>query len=235
MNKKKENKKFEWNKDNILAIVGIVFFVILAIFARFSSGSSNNNLEQGGGNVSPTPTPTENTEEINLETNYHFTYTVDINGQKEVIDGSVTGSKARFQILGAQKEEYLKLSNTIMKLVDGSYQVLEAKTIRDYFVYLDLNNIKKLMSISMVEMDEDDLYLYEVETTDLFDQFTSVKYDDFTEYPTNKLEVSYTKKGYFKKIVLDYSNYYTSLKGVSSKFLVTMEFEDYGKQEEIDT
>lgn len=234
MGKNKENKKFEWNKDNILAIVGIGFFVILAIFARFSG--NNNNLEQGDGEVNSTPTSTPPEEEtIDIENNYHFTYTIDIGGKKEVIDGSVNASKAKFQILGAAKEEYLKLSNTIMKLVDGSYQVTEVSAIRDYFKYLDLNNIKEIMSISTVDMDEDDIYLYEVDTCDLFDEFSNGICDDFKDYPPNKLEVTYTKKGYFKKIVLDYSNYYTSLKGVESIFLVTMEFDDYGMQEEIDT
>lgn len=233
MSKNKENKKFEWNKDNILAIVGILFFIILAIFARSTTGG-NNNLEQNSGNdVTPTPTPTENTE-IDLETNYHFTYTIDIDGKKEVIDGSVNSNKAKFQILGEGKEEYLKLSNTIMKLVGENYQVIETSAIRDYFVYLDIDNLKEMMSISSVKMDEDDIYLYDVETFDLFDKFVSGKYDDFTDYPTNKMEVSYTKKGYFKKIVIDYSNYYTSLKGAESQFLVTMEFDGYGKQGEID-
>lgn len=231
MSKNKENKKFEWNKDNILAIVGILFFVILAIFVRFSSG--NNSLEQSGGVSTPTPTSTQNAD-IDLETNYHFTYTVDVNGQKEVIDGSVNGNKARFQILGRGKEEYLKLSNTIMKLVDGTYQVMYGNTVRDYFMYLDLDNLKEMMSISSVDMGEDDFYLYEVDTCDLFDKFGIGECDDFKDYPTNKLEVTYTKKGYFKKIVLDYSNYYTSLKGIETRFFVIMEFDDYGMQEEID-
>ena len=38
-------EEFFKNKDNVIAIIGIIFFVILAIFARFNTTSDNINNE----------------------------------------------------------------------------------------------------------------------------------------------------------------------------------------------
>ncbi len=220
-----KNKKFEWNKDTIIAIVGICFFVILGIMARVSS--PRDTLDEPP--VSPTPSPSDSSSEMELALNYHFTYSVEIDNQKEIIDGKVYANKAKFSILTTEKEEYAKLGDSYMRLIDGKYQILDSPLIRDYFFYLDLDSIKEIMGLSLFETGEDDQLIYQVSTPDLLDTYTNVDYDSFSEYPVNRMEVTYTKKGYFKKIKLDYSAYFSYLKGRDTNFILTMEFDDYGR------
>lgn len=228
-----KDKKFEWNKDNIIAIIGILFFIVLALMVRFSGGN-DTNLE--GGSVTPSPTPSVNDEkeEVDLSTNYRFTYTIEYGSIKEVLDGKVYSSKAKFSILSSQKEEYGKLGNTYMRLVNGSYQVLDSPLVRSYLPYIDLDSIRKVMSISISSTEEDDVFEYEVSLPDLLDTYTDEDYDMFVEYPVDTLVVSYNKKGHFKKIEIDYSNYFTYLEKTTTTFKVKMEFDDYGKIEDFE-
>lgn len=222
--------KIEMNRDTIIAIVGLVFFLVLIILARMGGGEESLQPE-----ASPTPDipiyspeADEDDEKVTSD-NYHFTYTIEKDATKEVIDGKVYASKAKFSILGASKEEYVKLSNSYMRLVNGEYQVIDPTQIRDYLIYLDLDGITTLQSFSVAKNEEDDIYEYEIEITDLLDQYTDLDYDAFADYKTDKMTICYNKKGYIKEIRLDYSNYFSYLSGKDSVFKVTMEFDQYGE------
>lgn len=222
--------KIDMNRDNIIAIVGIIFFVILVLVVRIGGGS-DELVKDPDASPSPSPTDGENNslkpEEI--ANNYHFTYTVNVDGVKEVIDGEVNGGKAKFSILGNKKEEYIKLSNTYMRVVDGKYEVLEDANIRPYFPYLGKEGISEIQSISLSSNEEDDVYEYEIDVFDLLDKYTVIEYDSFEEFKTDKMVVRYNKKGYIKDIKIDYSNYFTYVNKRTSVFKVTMEFDSYGE------
>ena len=93
-------EEFFKNKDNVIAIIGIIFFVILAIFARFNTTSDNiNNESENKQEVAENEnkdTDKENKEEI---VSYNFTYTVDNNNQISIIEGKNYNNKQKFSII----------------------------------------------------------------------------------------------------------------------------------------
>ena len=83
-----DKNDFFKNKDNVIAIIGIIFFVVLAIFARFST---NDNVVNDNKDNEVVENKNEETTEDTPEkiVSYNFTYTVDNNNQISIIEGKV--------------------------------------------------------------------------------------------------------------------------------------------------
>jgi len=233
-----KSEEFKKNKDTILAIIGIIFLVGLAILARAGGGNQNDSLE-------PTPSTTQNpTDETTTEPestdileslnqkNYHFTYTIQQNNETEIIDGKVNGSKAVFTILGNQKEEYAKVSDNYLKKENGEYKIISSE-IRAYFSYINNSALSEILEISMME-EKDNIQTYSIDTTDLLDEYTDIEYDGFDDFKDDTIKIYKNKEQQIEKIELDYSNYFSYVNEQATTFKVTMEFSDYGNIEEIE-
>ena len=104
------------NKDNVIAIIGIIFFVVLAIFARFST---NDNVSTNNKDNEVVENKNEETTEDTPEKiiSYNFTYTVDNNNQISIIEGKTYNNKQKFSIIeNGVKQEYAKLEDSYLKL-----------------------------------------------------------------------------------------------------------------------
>lgn len=227
------------NKDSILAIIGIIFLIGLAIFARVTVNQESTE-QKNKPESTPTPTATpENTE--NKETslfdsldsnNYHFTYTVTQNEKIEIIDGKINGNKMKFSIIGEQKEEYARVSENYLKLNNGTYQILETE-IRSYFRYIKVEEMKKVMDNSITKTEGNNKTVA-VDITDLIEMYTEEEYDGFEEFKDDKIIIYFDENQKIEKIELDYSNYFTHLNNQPSIFKVVMDFDQYGQIEELE-
>ena len=112
------------NKDNVIAIIGIIFFVVLAIFARFNTTSDNiNNESENKQEVAENENKDTDKEEI---VSYNFTYTVDNNNQISIIEGKTYNNKQKFSIIeNGVKQEYAKLEDSYLKLGENEYEGFE--------------------------------------------------------------------------------------------------------------
>lgn len=223
------------NKDSIIAIIGIIFFIILAIIARKTTMQTQ---EQPQATPTPSPIATEETipQKDILESlknkNYHFTYTI-VEGEKtEIIDGKVNGNKMKFTIIGDQREEYAKISDSYLKLIKGNYQITTSQ-IRFYFPYLQIQTIEEVLKQSTQKKKENILY-YTVDTIDLLDQYTEIEYTGFEERRDNQIKIITTDDGKIERIEIDYSNYYFYLNNVEKTFKITMELNQYDMIEELE-
>ena len=92
-------------RDSILAIIGIIFFIGLAIFARSSASSKKNLPPPSSSSPTSSPTETSNAKKEGIdslldEESYSFTYTVVLGDATEVLDGKVFKNKMMFTIIG---------------------------------------------------------------------------------------------------------------------------------------
>lgn len=227
-------EEFFKNKDNVIAIIGIIFFVILAIFARFNTTSDNiNNESENKQEVAENEnkdTDKENKEEI---VSYNFTYTVDNNNQISIIEGKTYNNKQKFSIIeNGVKQEYAKLEDSYLKLGENEYEILKGD-INDYFKYLELNDIIEFTEYSIFE-EKDDTKTYEIDVPDLIDKYNfELEYDSFSDFKSDSITVEYDKNN-IEKITLDYSNYFSYITNSTYKFKVTMTFNSYGQVEDFE-
>jgi len=227
-----EKNDFFKNKDNVIALVGIIFFVILAIFARFNT-SDNPPTDKKDNEIIENENQ-ESTEETKEEiTSYNFTYTVDNNNQISIIEGKAYNNKQKFSIIeNSIKQEYAKLEDNYLKLENGIYEILKGD-INDYFKYLELEDIIDFTEYSVYEED-DDIKTYEIDIPDLIDKYNfELEYDSFSEFKSDKITIEYDKEE-IEKITLDYSNYFSYITNSNYKFKVTMNFNSYGKVEDFE-
>lgn len=225
------------NKDTILALIGILFFIALAFVARTTITKEQKPKEE------PKPTATnieesdkkDNEQQSILEslkqTNYHFTYTITENGQTEMIDGKANANKMKFTIFGNQKEEYAKLSDNYLKLINGKYEIIKNE-IRPYFKYITLDEVEKILNESLSKK-EDETLIFTVDVIDLLDQYTEIEYTGFEEFKDDQIKVL-TQGNQITKIEIDYSNYFSYMNKTTSSFQVVMEFRDFGNIEELE-
>lgn len=232
----KENTFF--NKDNIIAIIGIIFFIVLVIIVRTSPRKANQNLEKP--TVTTSPTPTENTTpeldqtsifDLIDEKNYHYIYNVTENNNNEVLEGIKNANKEKFSIIGTTKEEYAKVGEGYLKLQNGIYQTTTTE-IRSYFPYLNIENLKEVLELSTSQVEETKI-IYKVDTTDLLDQYTDIEYSSFDDFKDDTITLYYNEDNQVYKIEIDYSNYFTYLYKNASVFKITMEFDQFGTIGEI--
>lgn len=232
------------HRDNVLAIIGIIFFIFLAIASRSGSREKRDVVDTP---ASVTPSSTSSNqgqndsvqEAENLELfpdkNYHFTITVVQNGQTEIIDGNRDGNKQKFSVIGSVKEEYAKISENYLKLENGSYSILNTE-IRSYFPYLDLDQLEKILQKSFVT-EQDGISTYEVDILDLLDFYTNLEYSGFDELDDDQVKIYKNTKSQVYKIEMDYSNYFSyqdQAMTEKSTFQVTMEFDRFGEIQDLD-
>ena len=224
-----DKNDFFKNKDNVIAIIGIIFFVVLAIFARFST---NDNVVNDNKDNEVVENKNEETTEDTPEkiVSYNFTYTVDNNNQISIIEGKVYNNKQKFWIIeNGIKQEYAKLEDNYMHLINGTYEILKGD-INEYFKYLELNDIIEFTEYSIFE-EKDDTKTYEIDVPDLIDKYNfELEYDSFSDFKSDSITVEYDKNN-IEKITLDYSNYFSYITNSNYKFKVTMNFNSYGKIE----
>lgn len=232
-----DKNDFFKNKDNVIAIIGIIFFVLLAIFARFTTSDNDNNVDNKKDNQETVEKDNQNNnedgeEEIEEETiSYNFTYTVDNNNQISIIEGKFYNNKQKFSIIeNGEKQEYAKLEDNYLKLKNGTYEILKGD-INDYFKYLNINDIIEFTEYSTYE-EEDDIKIYEIDIPDLIDKYNlELEYNGFDDFKSDSITIE-ERKGNVKEIVLDYSNYFSYITNSKYRFKVTMKFNDYGKVED---
>ena len=231
--------KFELNRDTILALIGIVFFIVLALIAR-GNVSSKQDGKNSSSTVLPTPSPTASEEKVeenqifkNIESlNYHFTYSIVQDDMKEVIDGKVNGNKQKFSIIGETEEKYAKLSESYLLFENGSYKILN-QDVRSYFPYIELSNIYKILELSSGK-EKGDVFVYRIDTTDLLDLYTEEEYDGFDDFDDDTIQLYFNSEKQVVKIEIDYSNYFTYVHNKNTKFHVMMEFDSFGEILELD-
>ena len=234
-----DKNDFFKNKDNIIAIIGIIFFVLLAIFARFTTSSNDNTEDNKNGNQETIEKDNQNNdedseEEIGEETiSYNFTYTIDNNNQISIVEGKFYNNKQKFSIIeNGIKQEYAKLEDNYLKLENGTYEILKGD-INDYFKYLDLEDIIEFTEYSIYEED-DDTKIYEIDVPELIDKYNlELEYNGFDEFKSDSITIE-ERKGIIKEIILDYSNYFSYITNSKYSFKVTMKFNDYGKVEDFE-
>lgn len=222
------------NKDNVIAIIGIIFFVILAIFARFNATSSNKNSNNNNQDVVEKENNDSKTEQEQEQIiSYDFTYTIDNNNQISIVEGKRYNNKQKFSIIeNGKKQEYAKIEDSYLKLEENKYDILNGN-INDYFKYLELDDIKEFTEYSVSE-EKNDNKVYEIDVPDLIDKYNfELEYNSFNDFETDSITIEYDKEK-IKKITLDYSNYFSYITNSTYKFKVTMSFSNYGKVEDFD-
>lgn len=229
-----KREDFFKNKDNIIAIIGIVFLVTLAMFARFDTTSNESNKDNNDNNDTIEKENQNNQEEIEEESyNYEFNYTIDNNKKISIIEGKTYNNKQKFSIIeDGVKKEYAKLEDNYLRLENGQYEILTTD-INDYFKYLDLDDIQEFVDYSIYDEDEH-VKTYQIDITDLIDKYNiETEYDSFSDFKDDSITVE-ESNGKLKKIVLDYSNYFSYITNSTYTFKVTMNFNRYGKVEDFD-
>ena len=221
-------------KDKLFGIFFIIFFAVLVIMIR--TGNANNDGEFDDQNNTSSGDYDEIIEDEDMKNmysginnkNYEYTYTINIDNHKEIITGKAFNNKEKFSIISNGKEEYAILSGNYLKLENNNYKVVDK--INDYYKYLDLNIIKKLILLSETEDETDQYIVYKIDITDLIDEYNfDVEYDGFEEYKPDRATYYLNKNGTIDKIVLDYSEYYTYVTKKQSTMVLTLEFSNYGK------
>lgn len=240
------NKENEFlNKDNIVAIIGIIFFIVLVIIVRVSPHTEPNEAKTPKESPAPTVTPTKNPDEKEQEDkeettifdliddkNYHYIYNVTNNDKIEIIEGEKNSNKEIFSILGNQKLKYGKVGDNYLKYENGNYKII-TEDIRNYFTYIDIDSIKEILSISNAK-EEKEKIIFTIDITDLLDKYTEIEYSGFDEFKDDTVTVYCNENNQAYKIELDYSNYFTYVNKTDTIFKVTMEFDKFGLIKELE-
>lgn len=232
-----KNENSNLNKDNILAIIGIIFFIVLVIMVRTSPKQEQPKNEE----LKPTPTSNEKVEQEKPEEvsifksidtqNYHYIYNIETTEQTEIIEGTRNDNKELFTITGLEKQQYAKVGSGYLIYQNGYYQPTTSE-IRDYFTYITIDSIKEIMELSTYKKEENKIK-FTIDTSDLLDEYTDIEYNGFEDFKDNTITLYCNDNNQVYKIELDYSDFFTHKQNQERKFKITMEFNKFGEIPEI--
>lgn len=158
--------------------------------------------------------------------NYHFKYTLNIDGVNTIYEGDLNNNKQLFTINNVDK--YYEESNTYFKYNNGwvsatnPYQVIVPR-------YQEV--LEKLLDnatyISKTEnVDKTNIYTYQISTTTLYKLFDLVDLD-LDDIP-NEIKVYTDSDNNLIKLEMDFSSYYRVKKMCINRLVILMEYSNYG-------
>lgn len=140
--------------------------------------------------------------------NYSFKATIDINETSENINVNIEKDTVNVTID----------NNTIIK------NIKDFDEIKSYFKYINFDNIKTMIDLSLIKEKEEDKIIYEIETYDLLDLYNpKIKYDSFKEPPVDEITVTFEDK-YIKTIEMNLNNYYKMINENNKNLIIKIEY-----------
>jgi len=196
------------DENDVLKIaIGLIFIIFLVIIVRGNDKVKVNDNKDNNKDNEIKEEIKEEKEDIYSKIdkgNYSFTYNININDNKEDINGTV-------------KDNIINIDN----LYNGD--IKEFNNIKGYFKYLNIESIKEILDLSYCD-NKDNIYNCTIDTFDLIDIYNSdIEYDSFTSSSSNKIKLVLIDN-YISEIELDYTNYYKYLNKDNSKFNINIKY-----------
>ena len=215
----KELRKTPRGKAILFFAFYLVFFLVLAIFARINPGVREVNMES-------------NKEQFYLSTyngfNYNYKYTINIDGKVSTITGKKKDLVEEFTIdYGDSKESYYKSGNAYYK---------DNVTIDAPFPFVIIDNLDLLVGFSYYESTTNynsgkEVLRYKI-SSDTIGNIVNGKEYDVEEIPN---DIIITKNDKFiDSIDLVLNSYCTLSNTCTNNMKITMDFYDFGNVGEIE-
>lgn len=199
------------NKTKILKIILLISLIILIsiMLNLIFSNDVSNKLD----NITNKEETKENQDQITIydklnENKYSFKVTSNINNVEEYIEGNIEKNTVTVNIN----------NNSIIK------NTKDFNSIRPYFQYINLDNIKTMIDLSLIKSKEKDKIIYEIDIFDLVDMYNyTLEYDPFSKPVNDTITVTFIDE-YIKTIDLNLNNYYKFINKDNSNLNIKIEY-----------
>ncbi len=209
-----------------LAIYFIFFALIILALRSNNSGyvtreEENNNIEFSMSNI-------ENN-------NYHFKYSVNLDGNETVYEGDKYNKKELFTKtrLGVVETYYQEDNTFLVKINDNYISVnnpYEIITFRDYDTLKNILNSSTYIS-KTENVDKSFIYNYQISTTTLYKIF-DLDDIDIEDLP-NEIKATTDSNNNLIKLEFDFSQYYKYKSICTNSLVINMEFSKFDEISDI--
>lgn len=232
------------NDKNIMSLIGLaiffVFVIVLVIVGRTNKPEGKTALEE----FTEKNSKTNNTIEEKMENaknsskektvfddlkdnSYEFIYTIEDNGNKTIYSGKKTSNKMVIDIINNGSNRYYQIGENYL---DKDLQSVDSIPL-EYGKFINFDKLNKLYSYSITGTNgKRDVSVYDI--YDIY--YLDFMYDpfDIEGIEDSTMEITMAD-GYVSKVVLDFSTALTYMNQKDYHFVITMEFSNIGRVEDI--
>ena len=166
-----------------------------------------------------------------VNSNYHFKYSVDLDGVQTIYEGDKTSTKEKFikQNLGLSENYYmenniyLKLNNGIWNNSNNPYEII---TFKDPKITDQILKLSKYVSKTEYE-DGNTAYTYQISTTTL-SKLLDLEVIDIADTP-NEIKITTDKSNEINKIEYDFTPYFIYKGFSTTNGNIVFEYTNFGK------
>ncbi len=233
----------EKSDRSIMSTIGIfiffVFVIVLAVVSRTNKPTGKTALEEfTEKNRDPNPVEEKmkeaktKAEEKTIfdelkDNNYEFIYTIEDNGNKTIYSGKKSNNKMVIDIINNGSSRYYQIGDNYL---DQNFKDVTSIPL-EYEKFIDFNKLNKLYSYSITgENGKRDISAYDI--YDIY--YLDFIYDpfDIEGIKDSTMEIKMVD-GNVSKVILDFTSALTYMNQKDYKFVITMEFSNIGRVEDI--
>ena len=232
------------NDKNVVSIIGLIIFfifvVVLAVVSRTNKSDGKSALEEFTEKNSKSNPIEEKMEEAKnnskattifdelKDNSYEFIYTIEDNGNKTIYSGKKKNNKMVIDVINNGSKRYYQVGEVIF--LDQDFKSISSIPL-EYEKFINFDKLNKLYSYSITgENGKRDVSVYDI--YDIY--YLDFLYDpfDIEDIEDSTIEVKMAD-GYVSKVVLDFTTALSYMNQKDYSFIVTMEFSNIGRVEDI--